>query len=155
MTQSLSSKQPRPHDFEYSVKDYEGNDFGHSENSDGQTAQGTYYVQLPDGRLQTVTYTADDYAGYVADVQYEGEAQYPTHQPSSAYSAPAAPAPAPTYSAPAVAAPAPTYSAPSPAPTYSAPAAPVPTYSAPAAPAPTYSAPAPAPVPQNNYGPPH
>ena len=29
---------------------------------------GSYTVQLPDGRVQTVKYTADDYTGYVADV---------------------------------------------------------------------------------------
>jgi hypothetical protein len=31
-------------------------------------------VNLPDGRVQTVTYTADHYGGFVADVKYEGEA---------------------------------------------------------------------------------
>ena len=48
-------------------------------------------MNLPDGRVQIVTYTADQ-NGYVADVKYEGTAQYPEYKPP-AY----APAPAPAY----------------------------------------------------------
>lgn len=44
-----------PHQFGYSVKDdYAGTDFGHTEDSDGNTVKGSYTVQLPDGRKQTV-----------------------------------------------------------------------------------------------------
>ncbi|XP_068084794.1 pro-resilin-like [Anabrus simplex] len=70
---------PRPYRFKYDVKDApSGNDFGQEEKSDGSRVDGKYYVQLPDGRRQTVTYTADDASGYVADVQYQGEATYPS-----------------------------------------------------------------------------
>ena len=58
--------------FSYGVKDgYTYNDFGHQETSDGQVVTGAYRVLLPDGREQTVTYTVDDYSGYVAKVKYE------------------------------------------------------------------------------------
>ncbi|MCL4152862.1 UNVERIFIED_CONTAM: hypothetical protein GTU68_057576 [Idotea baltica] len=68
-----------PYNFEWTVLDSpSGNNFGHAENSDGNNVQGQYYVYLPDGRLQTVTYTANDQTGFVADVRYEGEAQFPT-----------------------------------------------------------------------------
>ncbi|KAA0201601.1 Cuticle Protein CPR RR-2 [Hyalella azteca] len=74
---SLAYHEPRPYDFAYVVKDeLSGNDFGHSEQSDGAAVNGEYYVLLPDGRRQTVTYTADHHTGYVANVQYEGEARF-------------------------------------------------------------------------------
>lgn len=66
--------QPEPYSFNYEVKDPEsGNDYSHKADSDGNTVKGEYKVLLPDGRRQTVTYTADE-QGYNADVQYEGEA---------------------------------------------------------------------------------
>ncbi|XP_063601344.1 pro-resilin-like [Penaeus indicus] len=65
------------YDFQWAVKDdYSGNDFGHQEARDGDNTQGSYYVQLPDGRLQKVTYYVDGDSGYVAEVSYEGEARY-------------------------------------------------------------------------------
>ena len=86
----LYTQAPAQYDFNYAVKDdYSGNDFGHNEARDGYDTQGSYYVQLPDGRLQQVTYTVNGDSGYVAEVSYEGEAQYPAEQP--AYK------PAPTY----------------------------------------------------------
>lgn len=98
-----------PFDFAYNVVDhYSGNDFGHNSNSDGKVVNGEYRVVLPDGRTQIVTYKADHYNGFVAEVSYEGEAQYPETEPyqhpAQAYSAPApvyqAPAPAQTYGSP-------------------------------------------------------
>ncbi|KAK3864963.1 hypothetical protein Pcinc_029395 [Petrolisthes cinctipes] len=71
---------PIPYKFSYGVKDdYAGADFGQNEDSDGNTVKGSYTVQLPDGRKQTVKYVADHYNGYQANVEYYGEAQYP-HQ---------------------------------------------------------------------------
>eukprot|EP00094_Tigriopus_californicus_P007911 TCALIF_07615-PA protein Name:"Similar to resilin Pro-resilin (Drosophila melanogaster)" AED:0.27 eAED:0.27 QI:0/0/0/0.33/1/1/3/0/77 len=64
--------------------DYSGSNFGQSEQRDGYSTSGQYHVALPDGRIQTVTYTvADQYSGYVADVSYSGQAKYgPSHGPS-------------------------------------------------------------------------
>ncbi|XP_063589359.1 uncharacterized protein LOC134766415 [Penaeus indicus] len=117
---------PAQYDFNYAVKDdYSGNDFGHQESRNGYDTQGTYYVQLPDGRLQTVTYTVNGDSGYVAEVSYQGEAQYPAQQPSRSYQ----PAPAPSYQP----APSPSYQ---PAPTPSYQPAPTPSYQP--APTPAY-----------------
>ncbi|XP_063601165.1 uncharacterized protein LOC134777265 [Penaeus indicus] len=66
------------YDFNWAVNhDDSGNDFGHQEARDGDHTQGSYYVQLPDGRLQTVKYFVDGDSGYVAEVNYEGEARLP------------------------------------------------------------------------------
>ena len=44
--------------FSYAVDDVNtGNQFGHSENRFGVDTVGAYHVLLPDGRLQTVSYT--------------------------------------------------------------------------------------------------
>merc|ERR1719206_765935 len=110
----------KPYDYAYAVKDeYKGVDYSAKENSDGSVVVGEYRVLLPDGRTQIVTYTADHYKGFVADVTYEGEATYPEHtpyKPAPAYKAPtpAYKAPAPAYKdpAPAYGPPAPTYGAP-------------------------------------------
>merc|ERR1711997_968730 len=45
---------------------------------------GSYTVALPDGRTQIVTYTADHEGGFIADVKYEGVAQYPP-EPKEGY----------------------------------------------------------------------
>merc|ERR1712071_668847 len=102
-----------PYDFAYRVQDdYTYNNYGHKESSDGKVVSGSYDVLLPDGRTQIVTYTVDDYSGYVAKVEYSGEAKYPEYKP--AYKAAAYPAPA--YKAAAYPAPAyPTPAYPSPA----------------------------------------
>ena len=67
---------PAYYKFEYNVDDGYGNNFGHSEHRDGYKTKGSYFVQLPDGRLQTVTYTADKW-GYHPIITYKGVAKYP------------------------------------------------------------------------------
>jgi len=64
--------------FEYGVADsISGSQFGDQESRSGGLTQGQYQVALPDGRVQTVTYTVDGPSGYVANVEYSGEAVYP------------------------------------------------------------------------------
>ncbi|XP_069974069.1 pro-resilin-like [Penaeus vannamei] len=83
---------PAQYDFNYAVNhDYSSNDFGHQENRNGYDTQGAYFVLLPDGRVQRVSYTVNGDAGYVAQVTYEGEAQYGAPRPSTSYQ------PAPAY----------------------------------------------------------
>ncbi|KAG5895731.1 hypothetical protein JTB14_025677 [Gonioctena quinquepunctata] len=78
--------EPASYQFEYHVEDAaSGNDFGHEEQREGDVAQGKYFVLLPDGRLQTVEYTAD-LEGYKPKVTYEqvngGAGGYPSGGPS-------------------------------------------------------------------------
>jgi len=68
--------------YNFAVKDdYTNNNFGTEEKRDGYAAQGSYFVALPDGRLQKVAYSVNGEGGYVADVTYEGEAQFPEVKP--------------------------------------------------------------------------
>merc|ERR1712080_288741 len=90
---------PKPYAFEYGVADdYSGANFKAAETADGKAVHGSSQVNLPDGRVQTVTYTADHYNGFVADISYEGVPHYPEAKayhpaPKPAYH----PAPAPAY----------------------------------------------------------
>merc|ERR1712098_827480 len=72
-----------PYTYNYGVADeYSGAAFSQSESNDGTGAvSGSYSVNLPDGRVQTVTYHANDAEGYVADVTYSGTAAYPEAVP--------------------------------------------------------------------------
>merc|ERR550539_1469572 len=75
----IAKLPPQPFAYQYGVKDdYSGASFDKSEsqNAEGEVA-GEYRVALPDGRTQIVTYKADHYGGFVADVKYEGTAVYP------------------------------------------------------------------------------
>ena len=86
-------ESPKPYAFQYGVADtYSGAQFSAQETADGKAVAGSYQVALPDGRVQTVTYTADHYNGYVADVKYEGVPVYPEAKPYH-------PAPKPGYHA--------------------------------------------------------
>jgi len=67
----------KPYSFTYGVKDeYSGTDFQRNEESHGDTIRGSYKVALPDGRVQIVSYEADD-DGYRATVSYEGTPVHP------------------------------------------------------------------------------
>ena len=84
---------PKPYAFQYGVADdYSGAKFNAQETADGKAVSGSYQVALPDGRIQTVTYTADHYNGFIADVKYEGTPVYPEAKPYH-------PAPKPGYHA--------------------------------------------------------
>ncbi|CAH0546794.1 unnamed protein product [Brassicogethes aeneus] len=63
--------EPANYQFKYDVEDAaSGNEFGHEEERQGDVARGKYYVLLPDGRRQTVEYTADN-EGYKPKITYE------------------------------------------------------------------------------------
>ncbi|XP_037086673.1 RNA-binding protein FUS-like [Pollicipes pollicipes] len=70
------TEPPTPYSFSYDVLDVRGNDFGAAEESNGEEVQGQYSVVLPDGRLQTVSYSVEGDSGFVADLEYEGEAKF-------------------------------------------------------------------------------
>ena len=80
-----------PYTYNYAVADdYSASNFQASESSDGTgNAEGSYSVNLPDGRIQHVNYHSDPIGGYVAEVTYDGTAAYPDVVPH----------PAPTYHA--------------------------------------------------------
>ena len=91
-------EEAHPYQYSYAVADdYSKSIFNAQEASKAGVVTGSYSVHLPDGRIQTVTYTADHVNGYVADVSYEGTAVYPEAKPYAP--APAAYAPAPAYKA--------------------------------------------------------
>ena len=71
--------EPRPYQYQYAVDDPQyGPMFNKAEQSDGAgTVQGSYAVNLPDGRTQIVKYASDAYNGFNAEVSYEGYAQHP------------------------------------------------------------------------------
>ncbi|XP_068210415.1 pro-resilin-like [Palaemon carinicauda] len=79
--------------------------FEHQESRNEDETQGSYTVQLPDGRRQTVRYFVNGDSGYVAEVTYEGEARYPDSDESREYSAPR-----PSFSAPRAQRPRPSFS---------------------------------------------
>jgi len=68
-----------PYTYQYAVADdYSGAAFQQTESDDGTgLREGSYSVNLPDGRIQHVNYHANDATGYVAEVTYDGTASYP------------------------------------------------------------------------------
>ena len=95
---------PQPFAYEYGVNDdYSKANFKKTESQDASgNVAGSFVIALPDGRIQTTTYTADHYNGFVADVTYEGTPVYPP-EPAGGYGHPAKPAyhpaPKPAYHA--------------------------------------------------------
>merc|ERR1711922_126962 len=96
--------EPSPYTYTYAVADdYSKANFQQSESNDGTGAvTGSYSVNLPDGRIQTVTYNANDLTGNVATVEYTGEAVYPP-APVVAHAVHAAPVVHAVHAAPVVA----------------------------------------------------
>eukprot|EP00091_Calanus_sinicus_P006088 TRINITY_DN166_c0_g1_i14.p2 TRINITY_DN166_c0_g1~~TRINITY_DN166_c0_g1_i14.p2 ORF type:complete len:126 (-),score=50.82 TRINITY_DN166_c0_g1_i14:41-418(-) len=88
---------PQPYAYEYGVADdYSKANFKKAETQDAYgNVAGSFTIALPDGRLQTTTYTADHENGFVAEVTYSGTAQYPP-EPAAGYGH-AAPHAAPAY----------------------------------------------------------
>merc|ERR1711885_115324 len=95
----LLPSSPQPYAYEYGVADdYSKANFKKTETQDANgIVAGSFVIALPDGRIQTTTYTADHVNGFVADVTYEGTPVYPP-EPKEGYghAAPAY-APAPAY----------------------------------------------------------
>merc|ERR1711981_768462 len=79
--------------YEYGVADdYSKANFKKTESQDGNgVVTGSFVIALPDGRIQTTTYTADHTNGFVADVTYEGTPVYPP-EPKEGYGYHPAPA---------------------------------------------------------------
>ncbi|XP_040564842.1 cuticle protein 18.6 [Lepeophtheirus salmonis] len=79
LRKSTPPPPPEPYAYNYQVRDEETfTSFDKEEQQDSTGfVSGSYKVSLPDGRIQTVTYTADAIHGFEAEVTYEGEAQYP------------------------------------------------------------------------------
>merc|ERR1712036_158956 len=77
--------------------DYSEANFRKTETQDAAgNVGGSITIALPDGRIQTTTYTADHTNGFVAEVTYSGEAVYPP-APAGGYPGEAHAAPAPGY----------------------------------------------------------
>lgn len=80
---------PQPFAYEYGVNDdYSKANFKKTESQDAEgRVAGSFVIALPDGRIQTTTYTADHVNGFIADVTYQGTPVYPP-EPAGGYGAP-------------------------------------------------------------------
>ena len=81
---------PQPFAYEYGVADdYSKANFKKAETQDAYgNVAGSFTIALPDGRIQTTTYTADHENGFIAEVTYEGTPVYPP-EPAGGYGHPA------------------------------------------------------------------
>merc|ERR1712029_199340 len=74
VVQEEESLIPANYNFGYSVSDIaSGDSKTRQEQRDGDVVTGSYSVADPDGRIRTVTYTADSVHGFQAKVTYDGE----------------------------------------------------------------------------------
>ena len=74
VAQEEESLIPANYNFGYSVSDIaSGDSKTRQEQRDGDVVTGSYSVADPDGRIRTVTYTADSVNGFQAKVTYDGE----------------------------------------------------------------------------------
>merc|ERR1719308_225087 len=88
--------------------DYSNSNFKKAETQDANgNVAGSFTIALPDGRIQTTTYTADPVNGFVAEVSYEGTPVYPPepaegygYKPTLVKAAPIVAAPVPVAAAP-------------------------------------------------------
>ncbi|KAK7071138.1 hypothetical protein SK128_018909 [Halocaridina rubra] len=97
-------EEPAHYNYEYQVHDdISGAHYGHAQSRQGLLTEGEYFVHLPDGRIQRVTYYADE-TGYHATVTYEGEAVFP---PAPFGQQHVLPVPRPSYGIPKPTAPVP------------------------------------------------
>merc|ERR1712083_591702 len=84
-----NDKVPAQYDIGYSISDsVTGDSKSRQESRDGDAVTGSYSVADPDGRIRTVTYTADDVHGFQATVTYDG-AEGPVAIPFNTPSTPA------------------------------------------------------------------
>merc|ERR1719206_348602 len=89
LVQAEKADPPAQYNFGYSITDsVTGDSKTRQESRDGDAVSGSYSVADPDGRIRTVTYTADDVHGFQATVTYDG-AEGPVAIPFNTPSAPA------------------------------------------------------------------
>merc|ERR1711892_248617 len=75
----LKEGPPKPYNYQYGVSDgYSKANFQKTESQDSNgNVKGQYVIALPDGRIQTTSYTADHVNGYIAEVTFQGTPVYP------------------------------------------------------------------------------
>ena len=72
-------QKPDPFQFEYGVHDdkYHTEFSEHRSGDEAGNIKGEYTVALPDGRIQHVSYIADNYGGTTMEISYKGESRHP------------------------------------------------------------------------------
>merc|ERR1712083_263245 len=74
LVEQENDEVPAQYNFGYSITDsVTGDSKSRQESRDGDAVSGSYSVADPDGRIRTVTYTADALHGFQATVTYDGE----------------------------------------------------------------------------------